>query len=466
MNSIRRNLVYNILYQILVMFLPIITVPYISRTLGKVGVGIFSYTYSIVYYFMLITLLGIENHGNRMIARVRSDKEELSKTFLGIYSIQITSGLLMVVSYVVYMLFINKKYEVVSWIQIIYLISAIFDINWFFFGLEEFKITVTRNTLVKVLSLFLIFVFVKGENGLFYYTLIMSLSTCISQMLLIPILLKRISFFKIGFRDVKKHLRPVFVLFFPVVVVSIYTVMDKIMLGELADVSYVGIYEQANKMVKIPLSIITALGTVMLPRISNLVSMNQKDKVIEYIEKSVKFMMFLAFPMWLGLVSIADKFIPLFLGSEFLGASEIVKLMSIVIVFISFANITRTQYLIPYERDKDYIISTSIGAVVNFVLNLLLIPVCQAVGACIGTIGAEMVVMLYQCIALKDELPLFKYARICVKYFIGAIVMYCIIGRIDRIKMNDAAIIILQVVIGIVIYGSVNFKYIKKLMIK
>ncbi len=464
MNTIRKNLIYNILYQLLVMILPIITVPYISRVLGKEGVGIFSYTYSIVYYFMLITLLGIGNHGNRMIAKVRDNKEELSKTFQGIYSIQLASGLLMVVAYIIYMVFINKKYEIVSWIQIVYIFSAIFDVNWFFFGLEEFKITVSRNMLVKIISLVLIFLLVKGENGLYIYVLIMSLSTLLSQLLLLPFLLKRISLCKIHIYDIRKHVRPVIIMFFPVVVVSIYTVMDIIMLGELANVSYVGLYEQANKIVKIPLSIITALGTVMLPRISNLVSLNKKDKVLEYIEKSVSFMMFLAFPMWLGLVSISDRFIPLFLGEEFLGASEIVKLMSIVIIFISFANITRTQYLIPYERDKDYIISTSIGAIVNFLLNVILIPSYQAVGACIGTIGAEMFVMIYQCFALRKELPLAKYARICLKYFVGATVMYCVIYQFGYIKLNNIIIIVLQVIMGLIVYGAFNYMYIKSIL--
>ena len=153
-------------------------------------------------------------------------------------------------------------------------------------------------------------------------------------------------------------------------------------------------------------------------------------------------MMLLAFPMWLGIVAIGERFIPLFLGEDFIEASEIVKYMSIVIIFISFANITRTQYLIPYERDKEYIISTSIGAIINLILNMLLIPKYNAIGACIGTIGAELSVMAYQSFALRKELPILKYFMISLKYCIFSIIMYFVIIQFNYMGLNDIITII------------------------
>ena len=155
----KKNFIYNIIYQILILILPLITIPYVSRILGADGIGIYSYTYSIAYYFMLVAMLGLNNYGNRTIAKVRDDKEKLSKEFFGIYSLQLITSIIMVICYLLYVLIFDNSYKIIALIQILYVISTVFDINWFFFGIEKFKLTITRNTIIKVLSLVLIFIF-------------------------------------------------------------------------------------------------------------------------------------------------------------------------------------------------------------------------------------------------------------------------------------------------------------------
>ena len=150
MSSVKRNVTYNIIYQILILIIPLITAPYLSRVVGAKGVGIYSYTYSIVYYFMLLCLLGVNNYGNRLIAKVRDDKEKLSKTFFSVYLFQLFMGIIMLIVYIIYLLCVNNEYKTIALIQSLYILSAIVDINWFFFGLEEFKATITRNTLLKI----------------------------------------------------------------------------------------------------------------------------------------------------------------------------------------------------------------------------------------------------------------------------------------------------------------------------
>ena len=152
MKSPKKNFAYNLIYQILILIIPLITAPYLARVVGANGVGIYSYTYSIVYYFMLLTLLGVSNYGNRSIAKVRDNKEALSKTFWGIYLFQLLMGILMIILYVGYLYVFDIKYKSIATIQILFIISATLDINWFFFGIEEFKKTITRNTFVKVYS--------------------------------------------------------------------------------------------------------------------------------------------------------------------------------------------------------------------------------------------------------------------------------------------------------------------------
>ena len=460
MNQIKKNFIYNVFYQILIIILPLITIPYVSRVLGSEGVGIYSYTYSIVYYFMLISMLGINNYGNRTIAKARDDKEKLSKAFISIYSIQLFMSILMIMLYIIYILIFDNKYLLVASIQIIYIISAMFDINWFFFGLEKFKLTVVRSTLVKILSLIGIFVFIKTKNDVWLYALILSLSTLVSNILLIPFLLKEINIIKISFKDIKKHIKPILILFIPVIAVSLYRIMDKIMLGLLSNINEVGYYEQADKMVTVPLGIITALGTVMLPRISNLVAKGENKRVLEYIKKSVNFMMFLAFPMCFGMIAVSNDFIPIFLGEDFIKTGYLVNYISFIIIFTSFANIIRTQYLIPKEKDKIYTLSVIGGAVTNLIINFILIPKYQSIGAAIGTIAAELYVMVYQVYKVRKELPIKDYLKDILPLFIKALIMFIIILSIKCIPINPLYRVILQIVIGILIYVLLNYKYI------
>ena len=464
MSNLKKNFVYNVLYQILILILPLITVPYISRVLGATGVGIYSYTYSIVYYFMLLTLFGINTYGNRAIAQKRDNKDKLSKTFCEIYSIQITMGVIMLILYVLYLLFFPIKYKTIAFIQTIYILSAIFDINWLFFGLEKFKITVTRSTLLKILSLILIFLLVKDKSDIWIYTLILSGSTLLSQLLLLPFLNKEINLTKIKLKDVKKHIKPCIILFIPVIAVSLYKIMDKIMLGALTTVTEVGYYEQAEKIINIPTGLVTALGTVMLPRISNLVVKGDNESILKYMKKSICFIMFLAFPVCFGLIGISKEFVPIFMGKDFVKSATLVNLLSITLLFISFASVIRRQWLVPKERDKTFTFSVVLGAVVNLIINALLIPKFNSVGACIGTIVAEFTVMLCQIIAVYNELPMIEYFKSIFRFFITSIIMFGTVYLLSYLNINIIIKMLLQVLTGIIIYFLLNFKYINTII--
>lgn len=461
MNSqLKKNLIYNVLYQILLLVLPFITVPYVSRVLGVDGIGIYSYTYSVVNYFMLVAMLGINNYGNRTIAKVRDNKDKLSKTFYSIYSIQFIMSILMIMLYLLYIVVFDVKYKSIAQLQIICLLSNMLDINWFFFGLEKFKLTVTRSTIVKIVSLIFIFLFVKQESDLWKYVLILSCSSLFSQLFLFTFLKKEINFIKITISDVLVHIKPILVLFIPVIAISVYKIMDKIMLGNMSVINEVGYYEQAEKIISIPLGIITALGTVMLPRISNLVQNKRDDQVRKYIHKSISFMMFLAFPICFGLISISKEFVLAFLGNGFMKSSVLLSYLSVTIVFLSFANVIRTEYLIPREMDNIYIVSVGLGAVINFVINLLLIPHLSSVGACIGTIAAEFIVMFYQIMAIRKELPVKDYILNSIPYFIKSFIMFIIIYLFNYINISNMIRLVLQVLLGCFIYFLLNIKYV------
>ncbi len=464
MSSIKKNFSYNVIYQMLILIVPLITAPYVSRVLGAEGNGIYSYTYSIVQYFAIFAMLGLNNYGNRTIAKCRDDKEKLSREFSSIYVLQILTTVSMIILYITYVCIFNNQYVTIALIQLIYLISVCFDINWLFFGLEKFKLTVTRNAIIKILLSVSIFIFVKTKENLIIYVILMSGASLLSQLSLWPFVRKEVKFVKPRWIEVKKHFKPNIILFIPVIAVSVYRVMDKIMLGNMTTIENVGYYEYAERIISIPLSIMTALGTVMLPRISNLVAKGEKNTVKFYIGKSMDFMMFLAIPIYLGLVVIAPEFVPIFLGNEFIKTGEIIQYLAITIVFASWANVIRTQYLIPNEKDKSYIISVSIGALTNFFINLTLIPKYGVIGATIGTIFAEFSVMLYQTIAVRKELEIKKYLIHPLKYTISGIIMYIIISNLKNVIQNQYGLIFSQILIGGLIYLLINYKFITENM--
>ena len=462
--NIKKNFAYNIAYQILIIILPLITTPYVSRVLGVDGVGTYSYTYSIAYYFCLFGMLGISNHGNRSVALSKSDKNKLSETFWNNYIIQLLASFLSLICYFLFIIFFFDGNKTIAYIDSIFLLSYMIDISWFFFGLEQFKMTVTRNTIIKVSTIIFIFIFVKNPGDLWKYTLILSLGTFLSQLYLWFHLRKYITFKKPEIAKIKKNIKPILLLFIPVISYSIYKVMDKIMLGNLSEISQVGLYENAEKVVGIPLSIITAFGTVMMPRISTLVGENNKDQINQYTKLSFKYFTIIVSAMTFGLVGISEVFSPVFFGKEFTKCAPLIAGLSFTLIFLTWANIIRTQYLIPNKKDKPYIISMICGAIVNFIANCIFIPILKAPGALIGTILAEFIVFFVQFLYVRKEMVVFKHIKNNFIYLFFGLIMCIVVYYEGMVLSNSLKTLIIQIVSGGLLYIVLVlfYMYIKK----
>lgn len=454
--SVKKIFIYNLSYQILIMILPIITTPYISRIIGAEGIGIQSYTYSIANYFVLFAMLGVNNHGNRSIAMVRNNQKKLNKTFTSIYLIQATMSVIMIILYIIYIIFFTKSYKIIFAIQLIYIIGALFDINWFFFGMEQFKITVIRNTIIKLISVMSIFIFVRNERNLYLYSFILALGTLISQLILWNFLIKYARFTKVSFDEVKEHIIPMLTLFIPAISVSIYKIMDKIMLGAMSTVIEVGFFTNSERIISIPLGIITALGTVMLPKMSNLLSNGKNNEAKKYVNLSLKFSMFISIGAIFGLIGVGRNIVPAFLGKGFDRCVDIVSLLSVTLLFMAWANVIRTQILIPKKKDKVYIVSTLLGAIVNVIINTLLIKKFGAIGATIGTIFAEATVSIYQTLMIRKELNIKECLKDIIIFIISGITMFFTIKYLGYILGSSLFIGIMQIIIGTFVYFLVN----------
>ena len=470
MKNLSKNLIYNIIYQILLYIIPFILTPYLSRTLGATQIGEYSYTYSIVYYFMMFTLLGINNYGVRKISKTKREKDALGETFSSIYGLQLFLGLISLIIYNLVSVVFLSTHHTILLIHNLFLISAVVDINWFFFGIEKFDITVTRNAIIKVLSTLLIFMLVKSPDSILIYTIIMAGSTLLSQLYLVAILHKYINFYPLNIpKSIKLHFTKCLVLFIPVIAYSIYRVMDKTMIGGIISTTELGYYENAEKIINIPIGILTAIGTVMLPFMSKQVKKDQSsmgDEKNDVLYRMFQVCFLIMIPMAFILLIIAKDFTSIYFGAGFEKSGDILILLSSTIIFATVANVIRTNYLIPNEEDKIYVTSTIVGAVVNLILNLIFIKSLGAIGACIGTIAAEASVMIYQIIATKKNI---NYKKVFLS--ISVLIIKCIVvalvctALVKLLKVQGVIKIIIAVTSFVVLYLLGNIKVLKRLII-
>lgn len=451
-HSIKANFAYNIIYQCIAIIVPLITSPYVSRILGAEEIGINSWTYSIAYYFMILALLGINNYGNRTIAECRDDSKKRSIAFWSIYAVQITMSTAMVIAYLIYVFFFSTKYQDIALIQVFQVLANAIDITWFFYGLEEFKVITTRNSFIRLLSLFLIFGFVRTDGDLWKYSLIVAGAPFLGQLSIWPLLKKRVKFTKVTFNDIRPHIKPILILFVPVLAISVFSNMDKVMIGQMSTIDQSGFYENTNKIIEVPKAVITAIGTVMLPRTANLIANGDGKKSAYYIALTMTFTMIAGFAFVFGMSSVAKMFSIVFWGQQFEPCGELIATMAPAILFSVFGNVIRTQYLIPRALDKEYTISLLAGAGVNFVVNYTLIPVYGAEGAVIGTVISEFIMTFIQTWYVRNKLPIFEYIKSGTPFALTGLVMFFIVKLISSKMSYNIVNLFIAVLVGALVY--------------
>ena len=459
---VKQNFLYNIAYQILILILPLITAPYLSRVVGSDGIGVYSYTQAFAHYFVIIAMLGVNNYGNREIARVCDDDDQRSTTFWEIYMIQLGLSIIMSSLYILYLLICQPENSLIYGLQLLYVVSATFDINWYFFGVQKFKLTVIRNALIKALTTVCIFIFVKDNKDLWLYTGIIAGGTFLSNLAVWPFLLHEVKFKKICWKNVVGRIRPDIILFIPVIAVSLYNVMDKLMLGWFCPYSEVGFYTYALRIVEVPVAVIVALGTVMMPHVSNLMARGKDKECAKLFDKAMCFVLFMSLAFAFGMANLAPIFSDWYYGEDFARCGLFMIWLTPMIVFKCWANLIRTQYIIPKSYDRVFILSVTAGAVCNLILNIILIPKLQGFGAIIGTLAAEFTVCAIQTWETAGEInfkPYFK--ELAVFTGIGA-VMYMAMSLAKYFIGSRHPLVMLLVLffVGVIIYVSMSYIYI------
>ena len=452
-NSVTKNYIYNVLYQVLMIILPIITTPYISRVLGAENIGIYGYTLSISAYFILFGSLGMSLYGQREIAYNQKDKREYTKVFKEILIMKsITMTFSIFIFYVT--LVLHGQYQEYYKILILEILAYAIDISWFFQGLEEFKKTVSRNLIIKILSIIAIFMFVKTKEDLYIYFVIYVLSVLLGNISLWFYLPKYLEKVKIKDLNIFRHIKPTIILFIPQIAIQVYTILDKTMIGLIIEnKSEVGFYEQAQKVVKMALSLITSMGLVMMSRVASTYEEGKKSTVIEYMYKSFNLVYFLSFPMIMGLITVSSAFVPWFFGEEYNKVVILINVISPIILFIGLSNAIGNQYLLAIKRQKEYTISVLCGAFINFIMNSILIWKMGALGASIGTVIAELTVTLVQIYFVRKDFDLKKIVKLSRNYIVSSVIMFIVCLIVRQVINNNFISVLAQVAIGGLTYA-------------
>lgn len=425
MARLKKNLIYQTVYQILAVLLPLITTPIVARALGADGLGQFSYTNAIVSYFGLFILLGVKSYGTRQIAQARTHadpKREVSEVFCQIYALQLALAIgVIALYYLTIRLWAGDNFDLAC-IQGVNLLSIAIDVSWFYFGIENFKKTVTRDILIKLACMVCIILLIHDRDDLYLYAAILIFSTLLSNLYLLLVIKKEVTFIRPGLKDVSKHLKPNLVLFIPVVAASMYVYMDKIMLGYISGDVQTGYYESMEKIINIPTAFINALMMVMYPRMALLVSQDTNKNYHRYMDVSIWGTGWFSMACTFGLIAIADLFVPFYMGEGFRPAVLTLQIGSLIILPRGIRGLIKSEYLLPNGKDKEVNISIVSGAVVNLVLNLILMPLYGANGAIVATVLSEVV----SCgVALW-----YASSQVSIRHMVGSIIPYALIGAI------------------------------------
>lgn len=451
--SIKKNFILNTAYQILTMIIPFITTPYIARVLTADGVGIYSYTNAYQMYFAMFAALGTVSYGSREIARNRNDKEIRSRLFWEIETLSVITTLICLVGWGIFILFI-RDYKIYYLILSLSLLAVMFDISWFYTGIEHFKYIVFQNGLFRILGVVALFLFVKSKDDIAVYIAIMALTTVLANLSMWIYLPKFIQKTAIKLSNLRLHFKETLVYFIPTIATSVYTVLDKTLIGIITkDTFQNGYYEEATKIINMAKTVTFAsLNGVLGSRISYLFAEGKTEEIKRRIQTSMDYILFMGLGICFGIIGVADRFVPLFFGQGFDEVVQLLYFFSPIVIIIGISNCLGAQYYTPAGLRKKSAVYIVIGAAVNLGLNICLIPFLRSRGAVIASVAAELLIMILYLAKSNGYVKIKQLLSVAWKKLIAALVMVVLIRVVNYFILSDLLAVILEIVVGAGVY--------------
>ncbi|MEQ9764771.1 oligosaccharide flippase family protein [Streptococcus sp. ZJ151] len=446
-----KNMFYNASYQMLALILPLVTVPYVARVLSPEGVGLNAYTNSIVTYFTLAGALGIGLYGNREIAFVQKDKYQRSKLFCELVILKCCSVGLATLLYLGFVL-TRDKWQIYFLLQGINLLATMFDISWYFIGIEDFKKIVIRNTIVKLTTVILTFVLVNDKGDLGLYIFLVAFSMFLGNLTVWPFLKGEVDRVPLKQLQILRHVLPAIQLFLPQITTQIYLSLNKSMLGAMDSVVSAGYFDQSDKVIRVLFTLVAALGGVFLPRLSSLFSENRESEAKYLLLKLIDLSNAISLLMIGGVIGVSSTFAVFFFGEGYSEVGELMAVQSLMILMISYGNALGTQYLLAARRTRAYTMSAIAGLITNIILNFVLIPKMGAMGAIIATVTTEFVVSIYQAVSLRDVFTFGELTHGLWKYALASIAVVISLQFLGKVLPVTLLGYSIQGAVGVILY--------------
>lgn len=465
MNKIKRdtlakNYIFQVIYQAIMFVIPLVISPYLTRTLGDTELGNYTYINSIAYYFVVFANLGIAKYGQRVIARSANNESALRKAFWSLYFVHCCFSVLSFLLYFSFCItFADPKLQTIYLVELLFVASAIFDVTWLFYGLENFRSVVLKNGVIKVIECLLIFSLIKNSNDLITYTFIVAGGIIVGQIVLFFSAIRIVRPTRFSKDDVVPHIKPLLIFTVAIVATTMYTVFDKTLLGIFFEKKNVAYYEYANKIISIPRTFISVTGTIVYPRACMAIEQNCIEEQNKYLKASTIVASFIGFGSLFGLLAISKEFAVLYFGEAFFESGNIMKYLCVIPLVTGLCDIFRAQYLLPLGRDKEYTLCIIGNAVINLAVSFILIHFIGVYGVVVGTIVSEVFGLLIQGFLCKKYLSFRTMLFEMFPFLIIGIIMYFALFLLKILVVNSEAFVLLSIAIGAVLYIAVSALY-------
>ena len=451
--NIAQNYIFYLIYQITLIILPFVTIPYVTRVLGSDGVGSVAFTDSVVQIFLLFGSLGIALYGNRSIAYNKDNPEERSRVFWEIFFFRLLTMGIMIIIYLIFVFYFSPaKFRLLYLVYLSSFLTQTFSIAWMLVGLGDVQKWVSRNFVVKIIAVILTFVLVKKPSDVWIYAFIYSFTEFICSMILWMYVPRYIKPVKVHFKNILKHWTPVLTLFIPQIAVSIYFVMDKTLLGILSSTSEVGYYDMAMKIIKLSVTIVTSMSFVVQPKISSIYAQGDFDQIKSYTYKTFDFASFLSIPISVGILAVAPELVQWFFGDGFLKVTTLLIIISLIAVPMAWSSVLGQQLMIAMNQEKKYSYSVICGAVSNAALNFLLIPSLKSTGACVAMLVAQFFVVGVQFYLMRNFLNYKNLFMDFWKYSTASLIFFVVIRILGFFMGSGILTTLIQVITGMILY--------------
>lgn len=457
--SLFQNSLYNMIYKGLNVIFPLVTVTYVSHILFAEGIGKVAYAQNIVQYFVIMASLGIPNYGIREIAKLQNKPEERDLIFSELFLINGISTIMFLMLYLLTIQMLpqfNGENFVLHLSVGLTLVFNLINVDWFYQGIEEYRYIAIRSFFVKIFVLGLTFLLVRQSKDLIIYAILSCISLGVNNVCNIFFLRRTGVKFVVKNLDMTRHMKTLFVLLASVISVELYTLLDTTMIGVLCRPEYVGYYTNAIKLVKILITFITALAGVLLPRLSYHHIRGEEEQCSILVSNIFQIMCFLYVPCQIGIFLLADPIIFLLFGDSFAPARVTLRIASCLICSLGFSNLFGTQVLLTYGKEKLLLLTTLVGAITNFPLNLLLIPIYNQNGAAIASVISETAVTLASFYFAKKFVHLRLQKRFIFGTLCSALMLILTVVWIESFALTAFLKLFLSVIVGAFVYFLTN----------